>query len=101
MPHTEIVMRVRFRSELSFEEIAAIVEERAPEFEALAGLRQKYYLHDGAGSYAGLYVWDSMEALEAFRNSELRATIGRAYQAVAEPDVEVFRVFKILRGDQA
>ena len=102
MSHTEVVMRVRFKSDLNLEQITEIVEDRAPEFVALGGLKQKYYLQDvESGEYAGLYVWDSMEALEKFRDSELRATIAKAYQAIEEPQVEVYRVFKVLRDRAA
>lgn len=96
--HTEMVVRVRFKSILTPEEVARVVEERAPEFEALAGLRQKYYLQDVAsGEYAGVYVWDSREALEEYQESELRATIAKAYRTQGDPDVEVYRAIKILR----
>jgi hypothetical protein len=44
-----------------------------------------------------LYVWESLEALAAFRESELRATIAKAYQVQGEPDIEVYRIFKVLR----
>ena len=99
-PHNEIVMRVRFKSDLTLEEVSEIVEQRAPDFEALVGLKQKYYLQDmGSGEYAGLYVWDSPESLRQFRESELKTTIGRAYQTKGEPDIEVYRVIKILRDE--
>lgn len=102
MSHTEVVMRVRFKSDLTLEQVTDIVEKRAPEFEALAGLQQKYYLQDMAsGEYAGLYVWESLEALEEFRESELRATIAKAYQAHGEPNIEVYKVFKVLRDPNA
>jgi heme-degrading monooxygenase HmoA len=95
-------MRVRFKSDLTFDQVNEIVEKRAPEFEALTGLQQKYYLQDVvSGEYAGLYVWESPEALDEFRKSELRATIAKAYQAQGEPDIEVYKVFKVLRGDNA
>jgi heme-degrading monooxygenase HmoA len=95
-------MRVRFKSDLTFDQVNEIVEKRAPEFEALTGLQQKYYLQDVvSGEYAGLYVWESPEALDEFRKSELRATIAKAYQAQGEPDIEVYKVFKVLRDDNA
>lgn len=98
MSHTEVVMRVRFKSDLTLEQVTEIVAKRAPEFEALAGLQQKYYLQDVvSGEYAGLYIWKSLEALQEFRESELRATIGKAYQVHGEPDIEVYKVFKVLR----
>jgi len=98
MPHPTHVLLVRFRSRLPLPEVMRIVEERAPEFAALPGLRQKYYLEDAAsGEIAGLYLWDSPEALAEYRQSELRATIAEAYQADGEPRVEVYRVVKALR----
>ena len=100
MSQPAVVLRVRFKSALSFDEVKNIVEERAPAFEALPGLHQKYYLHDPeSGDIAGLYLWESAAALAQFRDSELRATIAEAYQTQGEPQVEVYNVFKVLRGD--
>jgi len=91
---------VRFKSTLPLDEVMKVIEERAPEFRALAGLQQKYYLHDEAsGEYAGLYLWESPEALDAYRESELRASIAHAYQVEGEPRIEVYRVIKTLRDD--
>jgi heme-degrading monooxygenase HmoA len=95
------VLLVRFKSALSPEEVQAVVEERAPEFRALPGLQQKYYLEDvNTGELAGLYVWESADALESYRNFELRASIAEAYQAEGEPRVEIYRVFKALRKEE-
>jgi heme-degrading monooxygenase HmoA len=86
MKNPEFTLHVRFRSK---------------EFRALAGLQQKYYLQDPAtGEIAGLYLWESQEALAAYRESELRASIAEAYQAEGEPRVEVYRVVKTLRDDR-
>ena len=98
MSQPVLALLVRFRSALPYDEIVKVVEERAPEFAALGGLQQKYYLHDPAtGEIGGLYLWESPEALAESRDSELRATIAAAYQAVDEPRVEVYRVIKALR----
>lgn len=100
MNEPALVLLVRFKSRLTFEEVMKVVEDRAPEFRALAGLQQKYYLHDEAtGEVAGLYLWDSPEALTAYRESELRASIAQAYQAEGEPRVGVYRVVKTLRTE--
>jgi|GEM_PF-626251 len=101
MSHPKLVLLVKFRSKLSLDEISAVVDSRADEFRALSGLKQKYYLQDAAtGEIGGLYLWDSPEALNAYRESELRASIAAAYQATAEPRIEVFNVLKTLRdGD--
>lgn len=101
MADPALVLLVRLKSSLSLDEAKAIVEERAPEFEALSGLQQKYYLEDvNTGEMGGLYLWDSAESLEAYRNSELRSSIAEAYRAVGEPRVEVYRVFKTLREEK-
>lgn len=76
---------VHFRSRLDFDEITRIVDEQAPDFRALDGLQQKYYLQaTAAGEIAGLCPWDSAEALDS-------------YQAEGEPRVEVYRVLDLLR----
>jgi len=101
MKQPQLVLRVRLQSDLSFEDVVEIMEERAPEFEALPGLLQKYYLQDPVtGEYGGLYLWESPEALAAYRESDLRASIAKAYQATGEPDIEVFQVLKTLRDDR-
>jgi heme-degrading monooxygenase HmoA len=80
------------------EEVTRIMEERAPEFRALTGLQQKYYLHDAeTDEVAGLYIWESTEGFADYRDSELRATIAQAYQAEGEPRIEVYRVLSTLR----
>jgi len=101
MSHPNLVLLVKFHSKLSLDEISEVVNSRADEFRALSGLNQKYYLQDAAtGEICGLYLWDSPEALNAYRESELRASIAAAYQATAEPRIEVFNVLKTLRdGD--
>jgi heme-degrading monooxygenase HmoA len=102
MDNPALVLLVRLKSSLSFDEVNRVVEERAPEFRALAGLQQKYYLQDTTtGEFAGLYLWESGESLESYRNSELRASIAEAYKAEGEPRIEVYRVFKTLREEDA
>lgn len=91
---------VRFESALPFAEVERICNERAPEFRALTGLQQKYYLHDPvSGEIAGFYLWESEEALQAYRESELRASIAQAYQAVGVPRLELYEVLMPLREE--
>ena len=102
MSNPALIVLVRFRSSLSHEQATKILEARAHEFRALAGLQQKYYLQDPAtGEYAGLYLWQSTDDFAAFRDSELRASIAEAYQVEGEPRIEVYRVFKTLRDGAA
>ena len=100
MDEPALTILVRFKSRLPADDVMKVIEARAPEFRALSGLQQKYYLRDDAtGEYAGLYLWQSPEAFDSFRDSELRATIAQAYQVEGEPRVEVYRVIKTLRDD--
>jgi len=83
---------------MPFDEIVKTFEERIDQYRAIEGLRQKYYVHDEkTGEVGGLYIWDSKEAFDAFRESELRATIAEAYQVIGEPRVEVYRIAETLR----
>jgi len=102
MAEPALVLLVRFKSRLPHDEAMTILNERAPEFRALAGLQQKYYLRDkNTGEYAGLYLWESEEAFDEYRNSELRATIAEAYQAEGEPRIEVYGVLQTLRTNDS
>jgi hypothetical protein len=102
MKEPAIAFLIKFKSSLPLDEVMKIVEERAPEFEALEGLLQKYYVHDPeSGEIGGLYVWDSPDALADYRSSELRSTIAQAYHTEGEPSIQVYRVLKTLRDGPA
>ena len=93
-----ILQIVKLRTELSEDELLKVARERAPQFRALEGLIQKYYVRrDGPGEYAGVYVWDSQESLEAYRDSELARSIAKAYGVAEPPVVEVNEVLFPLR----
>ena len=99
MAHPTLVLLVKFKTPLTLDEVMAVAASRIDEFRALPGLLQKYYLHDQAsGEIAGLYLWDSREAFDAFRHSELRATIAAAYQVEGEPRIEVMNILETLRA---
>jgi len=98
MDKTVIIQIVSLKTALSEDELVAIAHERAPQFRALPGLVQKYYVRRGAeGEFAGVYIWDSMESLEAFRASDLAKSIATAYQVVEPPVIEVGEVLFPLR----
>jgi heme-degrading monooxygenase HmoA len=98
MRHPSLILLVKFKSALGMEEVTKVIDSRIDEFRALKGLQQKYYLQEPATQeYAGLYLWESGEDFSAYRDSELRATIAKAYQTVGEPRIEVFTVLKPLR----
>jgi len=91
-------VHVRMKSKLTHDEIVKVMNERAPEFRALEGLEQKYYLHDPAtGEYGGFYVWRSLDDVVQYRGSDLAASIAAAYQGVAAPEVTVYEIVMPLR----
>lgn len=97
-----LIMTVKFKSALSHEEALAVVEERIDEYRSFPGLIQKYYGHEkGTGAYTGVFVWESEEALRAFRESELSQSTATAYQAIEPPRIEVFDLFEALWPVQA
>ncbi len=75
-----------------------IVASRIEDFRALTGLVQKYYVRDKVtGEYGGLYLWESPEAFDEYKASELRASIASAYKVKGEPRVEILDVLLPLR----
>lgn len=94
-----IILSVKIKSSLPYDDVMRIMHERAPEFRAIPGLIQKYYGHEKAtGEYTGVYIWDSIESLKEFRESELAKTIAQAYEATEPPRIEVFEVALVLRS---
>jgi hypothetical protein len=80
-----IASLVRFRSDLTDEDVQRRFEERADRYRELPGLVQKIYLRfRETGQFGALYVWDSEQSLAAFRETELARTIPVAY-VVTEP----------------
>jgi heme-degrading monooxygenase HmoA len=64
---TMFIQFVKLKSGLPETEVQRIMKERAAQFRAVPGLRQKYYCRDDkTGEYAGVYVWESEESMQAF-----------------------------------
>lgn len=97
-PNGAIMLIVKAKTELPDEDFLRIAHEREAQFEAIPGLIQKYYIKTNeSGEYGGVYIWDSMESLKKFRESDLAATIGQAYQTVGNPSMEVVDIMFELR----
>jgi heme-degrading monooxygenase HmoA len=93
-----IMQIVRLKTSLTEAEVLAVADERAPEFRAISGLVQKYYVRgEGPGELAGVYLWDSRESLAEYRESDLAKTIAAAYRVVEPPVIEVGEVLFPLR----
>lgn len=93
-----IMQIVKLKTELSEEELLKVAKEREPQFKAISGIVQKYYVKLGSpGEYGGVYIWDSMESLQEFKKSELAATIPKAYKVVETPSIEIVDIMFELR----
>ena len=96
-----IVQFVKFKSDLSDYEFRRIMEERAPQYRALPGLVQKYYIRESeTGDYAGIYFWDSEESMREFLQSELARSIPAVYKAAGQSRVEIFEITLVLRPEE-
>ena len=95
-----ILQVIKLKSNLSEEELLKRAKDRKPQFEKIPGLLQKYYARGGtSGSYAGVYVWDSPESLQAFRESDLAKSIPQAYEISEAPNIELMDILFQLRND--
>jgi heme-degrading monooxygenase HmoA len=93
-----IIQTIKFKSQLTEEEVMRIAREREPQFKAIPGLIQKYYIKPQQDDhYGGVYIWDSAASLNAYRASDLAASIPKAYGIIGAPDVEIVDVIFQLR----
>jgi heme-degrading monooxygenase HmoA len=94
-----LIQTVKFESTLPEEEVLRVANERADDYRAVPGLVQKYYVKlDQPNPYGGVLLWESKEALAAFRETELSKTIPTSYGVKGAPAVEVVGVFDVLRA---
>ena len=86
------IVSITFESESSIEGIESRFRERAQQFRDMAGLLQKFYIHDGAsGRVGGIYVFDSEESRDALFESEVHAEL-RDGSDVGAIDITTFHV---------
>lgn len=94
-----IIATVKFETSLTEEEVLKVAEERLPMFLDVPGLVQKYYVKTGQpNEFSGVYIWDSMESMKNFRESDLAKSIPAAYQVKGQPQMEVGNVLMPLRA---
>lgn len=94
-----IIQSIKFRSRFSEEEVMRVAREREPLFKAIPGLIQKYYVkHADEGYFGGIYLWDSVESLNAYRASELAASIPAAYGVIGVPEIATMDMLFSLRN---
>ena len=93
-----IIQIIKLKTSLEENEVLKIARARAPQFKAIPGLIQKYYVRASPPHhFAGVYIWDSMESLQSFRESELAASIPQAYKLIEAPEIELLDVLFELR----
>ena len=93
------VLFVRIHSDVDLEELDRRLLERRPRFLEVPGLVQKIYGRDDAGVTCGIYFFESREALEAYRQTELARTIPTAYEAT-DARIETYEVLYPLHPEQ-
>jgi hypothetical protein len=93
------ILVTKFHSGLSDGAVRALLDDRLPQFRAVPGLLQKYYAREpSTGDYCGVYLFESEEALLAYRSSALAQSIPPVYEIVGAPRIEIFEVLFPLRG---
>lgn len=93
-----ILQFVKLKSDLPEEELLKRAKEREPQFKAIPGLLQKYYVKmNEPGSYGGVYVWDTPKSLQAFKASDLAKSIPQAYEVAEAPNIEIMNILFQLR----
>ena len=93
-----LVSIVRFRSKLPDDAVQAAFEERADRYRQVPGLVEKIYVrYRETGEAGAVYVWDSEESLERFRESDLGRTIATTYEIDGESQSELADVALVVR----
>src|ERR1700752_146901 len=87
-----VIQFVKFSSPLTEDGVLEVMERRAPEFREEPGLIQKFYGREvDTGDTCGIYIFDSHESMQSFRQTELARTIPSAYR-IESPRIEVFEL---------
>jgi len=95
-----ILQIIKLKSNLPEEELLKKAKERESQFKAIPGLVQKYYVKtDQPQEYGGIYIWDSPESLQSYRESDLAKSIPEAYEIVEAPNIEIMDVLFQLRNE--
>ena len=86
-----------FKSGLTREYILETSEKRAEQYLKVDGLIQKYYVEDlQGGRVGGIFIFDTEQNLNTFRDSELAKSTGEAYKFKEPPQAQVLGIAKVL-----
>jgi hypothetical protein len=87
-----------FKSGLPLEEVLKVSEGRESQYREVEGLIQKYYVQSQEmGRIGGVFVFDTAENLDAFKDSELAKSTSEAYRFTEPPHTRVLDIVKTLR----
>jgi len=93
-----IIANVTFETALTDEQAMEIAKERLPQFLDIPGLIQKYYVKkEKPNHWTGVYIWDSLESMKNFRETDLAKSIPAAYKVKGQPQIEINNVPMTLR----
>ena len=93
-----IIQFVQFETSLSEAEVTSVARDRLDAYAATPGLVQKYYVKlSKPNHYAGVMIWESPEALQAFRETDLAKLVPAAYSVIGAPDVDIHELMFPLR----
>jgi heme-degrading monooxygenase HmoA len=96
-----IIQLVRYKSAFTYDEVMERFDARSNRYREVPGLLQKYYVHyPDADEYGGVYVWESEEALQNWRDTNLAGTLAETYQIKDGPHSEMADVMLVLHGDR-
>lgn len=96
-----IVQLVRYGSTLSYDEVMERFEGRSDRYREVPGLLQKYYVHySETDEYGGVYIWESEDALQKWRDTNLAETLAETYLVTDGPTSEVAELMLVLHSDK-
>lgn len=86
---------------MNYDEVMERFEGRSGHYREVPGLLQNYYVHySETDEYGGVYIWESEEALQRWRDTNLAGTLAETYQVTDGPTSEVAAVMLVLHGDR-
>ena len=95
-----IIQIIRYKSGLSYDEVNLQFIKRSDRYRSVPGLIQKYYVkYTETGEYGGIYVWDSLESLDAWKAGNLSGTLADTYKIEGEPVRELAETMLVLHED--
>ncbi|MDI9914189.1 YdhR family protein [Rhodococcus sp. IEGM 1379] len=91
------IVSMRMKIEASDEETERKSREGFEKFRALEGLTQKYYIRNHeTGELGGVYLFETKEAVDAYVNGPIVASVAERFGVIGEVKLEVVEVLMTL-----